>query len=260
MSIVRAPRPQGNFYILDKGISEDKRLTWAARGLLVYLLGKPDHWQVSTAALVNETASSRLQSGRDAVRGLLVELIDAGYITRTVARSDDGKVAGYDYHVSEISASPATANPGPAEPATAAPGPANPRQVSTDSLTRTDEEERIESVPAKAVDADPVEAAFELFWKAGMVKTGRKKALALFAGLVKKNDLDPAAFGEDLAADVKARVGKQYGFDKLHPTTYLNGERWTDELPPSAANDNRRAPANNNLPEDGYARPTIESI
>lgn len=140
MSIQRAPRPQGNFYILDKSISEDRRLSWAARGLLVYLLGKPDHWQVSTAALVNETNASRLHSGRDSVRSLLGELIDAGYMTRTPARDSAGKVAGYDYTVSEICVQPGTDNPapaepGPAEPAPVEPGPANPPQASTDSLT-----------------------------------------------------------------------------------------------------------------------------
>jgi hypothetical protein len=52
MAIIRGSRPDKNFYILDKTISEDKRLSWGARGLLVYLLGKPDHWRVSTAALI----------------------------------------------------------------------------------------------------------------------------------------------------------------------------------------------------------------
>lgn len=69
--ITRAPRPQNNFYLLDKAISEDKRLGWAARGLLVFLLGKPDHWQVSPAALVNETAEANRSTGRDGVYAAL---------------------------------------------------------------------------------------------------------------------------------------------------------------------------------------------
>lgn len=43
MNIRRAPRPKSNFYLLDKRISEDRRLSWAARGLLIPLLGKPDN-------------------------------------------------------------------------------------------------------------------------------------------------------------------------------------------------------------------------
>lgn len=38
MSIIRGPRPESNWYALDKRIIEDTRLTWAARGLLVFLL------------------------------------------------------------------------------------------------------------------------------------------------------------------------------------------------------------------------------
>lgn len=30
MSIIRAPRPEGNFYLLNKSISEDQRLSWAS--------------------------------------------------------------------------------------------------------------------------------------------------------------------------------------------------------------------------------------
>jgi len=58
MSIIRAPRPEANFYMLNKAISDDPRLSWAARGLLIYLLGKPDHWKVSPAHLRGETVGS----------------------------------------------------------------------------------------------------------------------------------------------------------------------------------------------------------
>lgn len=120
--IVRAPRPQGNFYLLDKGISEDARLSWAARGLLIFLLGKPDHWQVSPSALVNETTGSPKPTGRDGVYSLLAELRDSGYLTRVQARATDGSMGQVSYLVSE---SPLTAKPD-----TAQPYPANPTQVS----------------------------------------------------------------------------------------------------------------------------------
>ena len=100
MSIIRGERPQSNYYVLSRNISEDKRLGWAARGLLVYLLGKPDHWKVSVAALVNETAEAGTKSGRDTVYKLLNELIDAGYIERRQV-SNDGKFGGIDYIVCE---------------------------------------------------------------------------------------------------------------------------------------------------------------
>jgi hypothetical protein len=142
MSIVRAPRPISNFYILDKRLSEDKRLSWAARGLLIFLLGKPDNWQVSIANLINETAGSIRPSGRDAAYGLLRELEQAGYVTRSRPHNVEGTFASFDYIVRE---SPFTESqevvpltekpemvlsPLPAEPLPAEPLPANPLQTS----------------------------------------------------------------------------------------------------------------------------------
>lgn len=131
--IVRAPRPQGNFYLLDKGISEDQRLSWAARGLLVFLLGKPDHWQVSPAALVNETAASTRPLGRDGVYGLMAELRDTGYITRQQARLPTGLMGPVSYLVCET---PQTEKPD-AAPLTGLPVPAQPGPVKT-TQARTD--------------------------------------------------------------------------------------------------------------------------
>jgi hypothetical protein len=133
MSIIRAPRPQSNFYLLDKRISEDKRLSWAARGMLVFLLGKPDHWIVSTQHLINETAESLRPLSRDGVRAVLQELIQAGYLRRVLARADGGKLGGYDYEVSETCITPATEKPAPDGPAPEKPAPANPPLVRTDS-------------------------------------------------------------------------------------------------------------------------------
>ena len=47
MSIKRAPRPETRYVVLNKDMTENQRLSWEARGLLSYLLGKPDNWVVS---------------------------------------------------------------------------------------------------------------------------------------------------------------------------------------------------------------------
>lgn len=111
--IVRAPRPNSNFYILDKTISDDKKLSWAARGLLIHLLGKPDHWQVSPANLVNETRDSGAPLGRDGVYRLLQQLIVAGYIQYDRRRDEGGTLREARYLVGE---SPKTPLPDQAKP------------------------------------------------------------------------------------------------------------------------------------------------
>lgn len=112
MSIRRGKRPDTRFYTLNKDISEDVRLSWAARGMLIFLLGKPDNWTVSVAHLMKQTGSSARPSSRDAVRAIIKELVDAGYMRADTAR-EGGKFKGIDYVVSE---SPETDNPAPAKP------------------------------------------------------------------------------------------------------------------------------------------------
>ena len=97
MSIIRGARPDTNFYTLDKRISEDRRLGWAARGLLIYLLGKPDNWKVSTQALINETSDANSRSGRDATYRLLQELINAGYLQRIQTTDSSGRYGHVQY-------------------------------------------------------------------------------------------------------------------------------------------------------------------
>lgn len=144
--IVRGQRPQSNFYVLNKAVSEDRHLSWAARGLLVFLLGKPDHWQVSTTALINETADSSKPLSRDGVHSLLNELIHAGYCTRHRRRSAKGTMSGTDYHISET---PQPAQPGAVAPGTAKPDTVNPLQASIDGEVTTEKKKESASASTK---------------------------------------------------------------------------------------------------------------
>ncbi len=154
MSIIRAPRPEANFYMLNKSISEDGRLSWAARGLLVFLLGKPDHWAVSVTHLRNETAKSSKPTGRDGVYGLLQELITAGYVQRRQDRGESGLLGETHYVVSET---PLPALPYPVRPLPAQPYPANPTLVSIDGEQGLNKRARTEKPsPAKVAGFDPL--------------------------------------------------------------------------------------------------------
>lgn len=89
--------------------------------------------------------------------------------------------------------------------------------------------------------ADPVETAFEeIFWGAGLRKDAKVKAKNAFRTKFtawKKTTRGSAdEFAQMLADDIRLRVqAKTFGFDKLLPTSYLNGERWNDEKPQVAA-------------------------
>lgn len=121
--IIRAPRPKAEYYVLKNEIANDARLSWAARGLLIHLLTKPDDWTVSVTALVNQTKGATNKSGRGAVYSLLKELIAAGYVRRTRSRASNGTLGKVLHEVRE--------EPLPPEPHVAQPHLANPTQQST---------------------------------------------------------------------------------------------------------------------------------
>ncbi|PVV14333.1 MAG: hypothetical protein B6D72_04180 [gamma proteobacterium symbiont of Ctena orbiculata] len=96
-TIVRAAR-RYRYVIIDQHAIEDSRLSWAARGLLGYLLAKPDDWKV----LVNDLRK-RGDLGRDGIYKLLRELREAGYIQFQRFRDSQGRIRGGTYIVREIS-------------------------------------------------------------------------------------------------------------------------------------------------------------
>lgn len=88
---------------------------------------------------------------------------------------------------------------------------------------------------------EKTDQAFEkVFWCAGMKKTGKQAAMKSFRTQFelwrKVSGGSPDEFAGILAEDVRSRLGKQFGFENLHPATYLNGKRWEDEKPAQPAN------------------------
>jgi hypothetical protein len=114
---------------MDQRAVEDDRLSWAARGLLCYLLSRPDDWKV----LVNDLRK-RGNLGRDGIYRLLKELRTVGYARFLRLRDRNGRIRGGIYIIREIADSPDPDLPDTVLPDTAAPGPANPGALPTTDL------------------------------------------------------------------------------------------------------------------------------
>jgi hypothetical protein len=106
---------------IDQRAIEDARLSWAARGLLVYLLSKPDDWQVRVKDL-----QRRGDLGRDGIYKLLAVLRRFHYLRYEKNRTRDGRVRGGSYAVYEV---PYTDSPETALADTARPGPVIPEAL-----------------------------------------------------------------------------------------------------------------------------------
>lgn len=116
--IKRASERSEGFVIIDRRAIQDSRLTWAARGLLSYLLSLPAGWEVVVIHLKKQSPG-----GRDVVYRLLRELIEHKYILRRQSRNKNGSISGTEYLVYEM---PYTDSQDMDSPSTVGPDPANP--------------------------------------------------------------------------------------------------------------------------------------
>lgn len=81
------------------------------------------------------------------------------------------------------------------------------------------------------ITTETTQQAFGLFWDSSLKNGSKKKAHELFTAYCKRTKTEPMAFAMILTNDTAARKkANQFGFDKLHVTTYLNQERWNDQL------------------------------
>lgn len=85
MSIVKNYKRKNRYSTIDSTGVLDESLSWKAKGLLWYILSKPDDWQIRMADLVK-----RSKDGRDATRRALTELEENRYAVRTRSHDEKG--------------------------------------------------------------------------------------------------------------------------------------------------------------------------
>lgn len=95
-TIIRTSKRENPYVMIDKYGLNDERLSWKAKGLLAYLLSKPDDWQVYESDLIK-----RATDGRDSVRTGLRELEKFGYLSRRQIRGENGSFGHMEYIIYE---------------------------------------------------------------------------------------------------------------------------------------------------------------
>lgn len=166
MAIIRQKRKK-RFSIIDNRVIEDKRLTWGARGLLEYMLSKPDDWKFYMSELITHSDND----GRDKTYGFLKELKKYGYVIRKQGRNSKGKFEAQDLIVTDAPAlSPHTDSPDTGEPDTGRPDTVNPTLLNTDNKPNTEEPNtNSDDDDARARETDqPDENPFDLAANAGI--------------------------------------------------------------------------------------------
>ena len=85
-----------NFVTLDKTFIDDPNLSWRAKGVLVYLLSKPENWAVRITDLIKHSTNKR-----DAVYAILKELKQLRYIVCSQTQDVEGRFNAVEYNVYE---------------------------------------------------------------------------------------------------------------------------------------------------------------
>ena len=121
MAIIRTHK-SGNYTVMSNFHLNDNKMSLKAKGLLSFMLSKPDNWDFSVRGL-----QSQLKEGRDSVASTLRELINFKYVVREQVRSK-GTFDDIVYHIYE---SPCTENPDTDNSNTEKPNTETPPQVNT---------------------------------------------------------------------------------------------------------------------------------
>lgn len=121
--------PDNPYVMVDRRPIDNPKLSYRAKGVLTYLLSRPDGWEVNIGDLQNHGIE-----GRDALRNTLTELREAGHLEyqqeRQAGKFSTGKILVYEVPLAEPQTDfqeaeePYPVNPYPVEPHAA-----NPTQV-----------------------------------------------------------------------------------------------------------------------------------
>ncbi len=236
---------RGGFTVLPNALVTDKRLSLKTKGLMAVLLSRPDDWKYSIAGLAVFCGV-----GKDSIRSALAELEKAGYLTRAQIHAENGKFGGTEYTIRDHSAQPddreirpLSGFPTTAEPTTADPTPENPTEPNKD-ITQQGLNNTPYSPPRGTAGPRYKPEWFDRFWAKYPRRTDRKKAVRAWDRLRPDKRLCAVM---NRALDAQMASAQWQDPDHIpHPSTWLNGRRWEDEIPEQHAPD-----PDNNRVEDG---------
>lgn len=93
---IRANKNNGHFTQVSNQIINNAQLSFADKGLLLYLLSKPDTWKIARKDLEKHASD-----GQTKIRAILKHLRVLGYLTLTKIVDTNGRILGWRYTVYE---------------------------------------------------------------------------------------------------------------------------------------------------------------
>lgn len=197
------------FTVVPNSMLRCANLSLKAKGLYAYLYSKPDDYDFAAARIALENID-----GRDAVLAGMNELLASGYVTRQ--KLGTGRIE-YTIWVEPKTEKPVL-DPEPEKPTVGISHRGEIPLISkTDTVVNKDSE---------------INKDFEAFWKVYPRKVGKTAARRHYAAAFKRNrDLTPEAILKALSVQTQQlQWTKDGGVFIPHASTWLNQERWNDEI------------------------------
>jgi len=214
------------FARVPKTLLDDDSMSWKAKGILAYLLSKPESWKLRVKDI-----AQRSTDGETAVRTALKELQSAGYARLERRKSDDGKIAEWVWHVADKPAflpkKPDSENPHVEKPEVEKPHVEN-RRLSKKDYSKKDYSKK-DNTSSTDPKSEPLTERYKRIYDAYPRKVGRAAALRAIVKACHYND--PATI--EAAAQKFGALWEGVPIDRMtyvpHPATWFNQERFLDD-------------------------------
>jgi len=190
-----------------------KKLSFKAKGIYSFMMSKPDNWNFTIRSMAKQ-----VKDGEDGIRSGLKELRDQGAIVYVKHTNGTGT-----YHLQNVVETPKREKPVKAIQHQNGEIPRREIPLKGKSTRISNKEPLV----IKIQDSNKDSSAFEQFWNVYPKKKNKKKAQQIWTS----RKLDSMA--DQLINDVILKTQKDRSWldgYAPYPTTYLNGDRWEDEI------------------------------
>lgn len=200
------------YTVVDNSILKNKQLSLVARGMLTTLLSLPDNWEFSEEGL-----TKILLDKKPTIKKALKELESLGYLKRTRIRDVQGKLCKIEYTVYEMPEN-TESEPKCILPTTVSPTMVKLPQYNTNIIKDYNNKRNYNK------------EIFEKFWSAYPKKVNKKRTLEWFERHRPDENTVDIMLKKLEYFKKTDNWTKQNGQFIPHPTTWLNGERWLDDI------------------------------
>jgi hypothetical protein len=224
---------------------EDNRLSWRAKGILAYMLSRPDNWKINKTDLYNKATE-----GRDAMQNALNELKDLGYLHVYASKDEKGQIHTWIWEYDDTPFTPIllknqttrkpketggiiAENQTPENPSCGFPIEWDSSTYNNTEFNNTDFNNKNKEIEHKTnmSNSPKVEQEFEELWKVYPRKIGKKKAFDSFKKARKVKKVPYETIQNGLYRYL--RYIEQQDMDEQfiqHGSTFFNQEKWQDEF------------------------------